>query len=145
MPKKFLFLLLSLSLFCLTATTVLAQSESLVLDPTNNTGCPSGYSGNCGNYSLDDFTLIAINASRIVLGLIGSLALLMFIYGGVLFLISAGSSESVGKAKKVIVAAVIGLVIVFASFLIIKFVLGTMGITWNGGKLITSSTAPAHD
>jgi len=126
------------------ATTALA-ADTVLLEPTNNTGCPTGYTGNCGNYSLDDFTLAAINISRIILGIVGSLALLMFIYGGFLFLISAGSSESVGKAKKVITAAIIGLVIVFASFLIIKFVLGSMGITWNGGKLELSKTSPASD
>jgi len=112
-------------------------SGQLLTEPSGDTAanCPSGYEGNCGNYTVDDFVVLLINASRIVLGLVGSLALIMFIYGGFMFLISGGSSESVGKAKKILIAAVIGLVIVFASFLIIKFVLGTMGIAWNGQKL----------
>lgn len=134
MTKKIIIITLALALFVITGAEVDAQS--LVTSPSGpNVGCPAGYSGNCGNYSLDDFTIMAINASRIILGLVGSLALIMFIYGGVLFLISAGSSESVDKAKKVITAAVVGLLIVFTSFLIIKFVLKSMGLEWNGEKI----------
>ncbi|MDP3836656.1 MAG: hypothetical protein Q8Q67_00945 [bacterium] len=85
-----------------------------------------------GNYDLDDMVLLAIRASRIILGVVGSLALLMFVYGGLMFLISSGSSEKVGKAKNILIAATIGLVIVFASFVIIRLVLDTMGISWDG-------------
>ncbi|PKM87234.1 hypothetical protein CVU83_03225 [Candidatus Falkowbacteria bacterium HGW-Falkowbacteria-2] len=85
-----------------------------------------------GNYDLNDMVLLAIRASRIILGLVGSLALLMFIYGGLMFLISSGSSEKVTKAKNIIIAAAIGLIIVFTSFVIIRFVLEMMGISWNG-------------
>ena len=55
----------------------------------------------------------------------------MFIYGGFMFLISAGSADSVGKAKQIITAAVIGLIIVFSSYLIIKFTLDSMGVNWS--------------
>lgn len=85
-----------------------------------------------GDYTLNDMVLVAVSASRWVLGIVGSLALLMFIYGGLMFLISAGSSDRVSKAKLILIAAVAGLAIVFSSYLIIKFVLGTMGINWDG-------------
>lgn len=85
----------------------------------------------CGNYAINDFITLAINIARWILGIVGSLSLVMFIYGGFMFLISAGSSESVTKAKQIIVAAVIGLAIVFSSYLIIKFTLDSMGIDWN--------------
>ena len=85
-----------------------------------------------GNYDLNDMVLLAIRASRIILGVVGSLALLMFVYGGFMFLISTGSSEKVGKAKSILIAATIGLIIVFASYVIISFVLSTMGISWDG-------------
>lgn len=87
-----------------------------------------------GDYSLNDMVLVAVGASRWILGIVGSLALLMFIYGGLMFLISAGSSDRVSKAKLILIAAVAGLAIVFASYLIIKFVLGTMGINWDGSN-----------
>lgn len=88
-----------------------------------------------GNYTLDDMVMIMVRASSWILGIVGSLALLMFIYGGFMFLISAGSSEKIGKAKTILIAAVIGLAIVFGSYLIIKFFLQTLGIEdWNGTR-----------
>jgi len=88
-----------------------------------------------GTYNLNDMTMLFINASNWILGIVGSLTLIMFIYGGVLFLISSGSSEQISKAKGVLVAAVIGLTIVFSSYLIIKFALASIGINWNGGSV----------
>ncbi len=92
-----------------------------------------------GNYNLDDMVMILVRASSWILGIVGSLALLMFIYGGFMFLISAGSSEKIGKAKTILIAAVIGLAIVFGSYLIIKFFLQTLGIeNWNGKPMKVS-------
>jgi hypothetical protein len=82
-----------------------------------------------GEYTLNDFLLIGINVSDIILGVVGSLALLMFVYGGFMFLISSGNSEKVTKAKGIIIAAVVGLAIVFASYLIIQFVMEAFGFT----------------
>ncbi len=86
----------------------------------------------CGDYAVNDFVYLAINVSQLILGIVGSLSFLMFIFGGFTFLISAGSSEQVSKAKKIITAAVVGLLIVFSSWLIINFVFKTMGLDWQG-------------
>lgn len=109
-----------------------SQAQSIV-DTNPNTALGAKYQ--TGSYGIDDFMILAINISRWILGIVGSLSLVMFVYGGFMFLISGGSSDSVSKAKKIITAAVIGLIIVFASYLIIKFVLGTIGINWNGQKI----------
>ncbi|MFA6514080.1 MAG: hypothetical protein WCT50_02180 [Patescibacteria group bacterium] len=81
----------------------------------------------CGDYRLEDFISIAIIASKWILGIVGSLSLVMFIYGGIMFLISAGSSDKIGQARKIIIAAIVGLVIVFSSYLIIQFVVSGIG------------------
>ena len=80
-----------------------------------------------GDCTLNDFTRLAVNAAQIILGLTGSLALLAFIYGGVMFLISAGNQERVAQAKKILIGAVIGLIIVFTSFIIINFIMTGLG------------------
>lgn len=82
-----------------------------------------------GNYSLDDFKEIAVNVSKIILGTVGSLALLFFVYGGVSFLISAGSQDKVQKAKTILTNATIGLAVVLLSWLIVRFVLDATGST----------------
>lgn len=86
----------------------------------------------CGNYELNDFISLAINVSRWILGIVGSLTLLMFIWGGIILLASAGASEKIAEAKKTMVAAVIGLLIVFGSYLIIRIVMASMGRNWEG-------------
>ena len=144
MTKKIFFSLLFGGLIFFNAS--LAYGQGILPDAhgTATKGCVapvgSGISDAtyCGNYNLDDFMRLAVNISRWILGIVGSLSLIMFIYGGFMFLISAGSSESVTKARKIIVAAVVGLIIVFASYLIIKFVLGSIGINWNGQPLTIS-------
>ncbi len=88
---------------------------------------PQGSKYNTGNYELNDFVQVGVNVTKIILGTVGSLSLLMFIYGGVMMLISAGSSERVSKAKGIIMAAVIGLIIVFVSYIIVSFVIGALG------------------
>ena len=85
----------------------------------------------CGEYGVDDFILLAKKASDIILGLSGSLALLAFIYGGIIFLISSGNNEQVTKAKGIITGAVIGLIVVFVSFTIVNFVFKGLGISDN--------------
>ena len=86
----------------------------------------------CGNYELNDFVALAINISRWILGIVGSLTLAMFLWGGITLLTSAGASEKIAQAKKTMLAAVIGLMIVFGSYLIIKGVMASMGRSWDG-------------
>jgi hypothetical protein len=81
-----------------------------------------------GDCTLIDFVQLLINIFGFVLGIVGSLALLIFIYGGVLFLFSGGNSEQIEKGKKALAGAVIGLIIVFASYLIVYFTAGALGI-----------------
>lgn len=133
MSKKIIILTLFLIIgFGLVGAVARAQS---LVDTNPSTDLGAKYQ--TGNYTLDDFVVMAVNAAKWILGIVGSLSLIMFIYGGVMFLISAGSSETISKAKKVIIAAVVGLIIVFASWLVIHFVLQTLNpnINWTGQKI----------
>lgn len=90
---------------------------------------PAPEGGGDGDYSINDFVRTAVKVSQLILGLVGSLSLIMFVYGGVTFMISGGSSEKIAQAKKILVASVVGLVIVFSSWLIIRFVVSSLGAT----------------
>lgn len=72
---------------------------------------------------------------KAALGVVGSVALLMFIYGGFMWLTSAGSPDRITKGKNVIVWAVIGLVVIFLSYTMVNFVINKV----LGGK----STSPS--
>lgn len=80
----------------------------------------------CGTYELNDFAQLGLQVAKLILGLVGSLTLLAFVIGGVMFLVSAGSNEKVAQAKKIITGAVIGLVVVLASYTIVFFVATTI-------------------
>jgi len=61
-----------------------------------------------------------------LLGIVGSLSLIMFIYGGILWIISGGNEENVKKGKETLKWAIFGIVIVFASYGILNFVISIM-------------------
>lgn len=60
---------------------------------------------------------------KAALGLTGAIALIMFIYGGFLMMFSGGNSTAVKKGKDTLVMAVLGLVVIFASYAIVNFVI----------------------
>jgi len=61
-----------------------------------------------------------------VLGVIGSLALVMFIYGGITWMLSAGNQEQVTKGKNILIWATVGIVIIFTAYALVRFVLATV-------------------
>lgn len=87
---------------------------------------PSPSGGGNGDYTINDFIVLAVNISQWILGIVGSLTLVMFVWGGVMFILSGGASDKVNQAKKIIVAAIVGLIIVFSSWLIIRFSISTI-------------------
>lgn len=57
-----------------------------------------------------------------VLGIVGSIALVMFIIGGFQWMTAGGNMERVKKGRDTLVWATLGLVVVFAAYAILKFV-----------------------
>lgn len=53
---------------------------------------------------------------------IGAGAFVMMLYGGFMYVVSFGNEEKTGKAKKILIGAVIGLAIAFAAFAIVTTV-----------------------
>lgn len=95
------------------------------------TDCPQG-SGNQGSngaivlpkpIDVDDPRILVGNIIKIALGLVGSLALVMFIYGGLMMMVSSGNSDLISKGRNTLIWAVLGLVVIFSSYTIINFVL----------------------
>jgi len=60
-------------------------------------------------------------------GIIGSLALVMFVYGGLLWMTSSGSAEQVKKGKDIFIWAAVGLVVVFSAYSLVRFVISGVG------------------
>lgn len=64
---------------------------------------------------------------KAVLGLSGIIALLMFVYGGVLYMLDMGEGARMKKGKDAIKNAVIGLIIIFTSYTLVDVVLLALG------------------
>ncbi len=78
------------------------------------------------NYTLDAFLLLAINIIKYILGITGSLALAMFVLGGVQWFLSRGASGEVEKGLNTMVNAVIGLAIIFGSWTAVNFIMSSV-------------------
>lgn len=68
------------------------------------------------------------------LGVVGSIALLVFMWGGVMWMTSVGNPERVSKGKMIILWAAIGLAVIFTSYALVSFVLNAL----KSGQQITS-------
>ena len=75
-----------------------------------------------------DINILIGQIINAVLGIVGSLALVMFIYGGFVWMLAAGNNEKVQKGKDILVWATIGLVIIFSAYAIVKFVFQGLGV-----------------
>ncbi len=61
---------------------------------------------------------------RAAIGIVGALALLVFIYGGFVWLTSGGDSAKVTQGKEAMKWTAIGLVVIFTSYGLVRFVIG---------------------
>lgn len=75
---------------------------------------------------IDDPREIIGNVIRAILGIVGSLALAIFIFGGFTWITSAGNDEKVKKGKDMITWAAFGLVVIFLSYALVTFVIGAI-------------------
>lgn len=58
---------------------------------------------------------------NMLLGLLGLFSLIMFIYGGYVWMIARGNEDEIGKAKDILTGTVIGLLLILASYSIMNY------------------------
>jgi len=61
------------------------------------------------------------------MGIVGSVALLVFVYGGFMWLASAGNQDRIKKGTQAMMWAIVGIFIIFSSYAIIVLVLSALG------------------
>jgi hypothetical protein len=66
------------------------------------------------------------NLIRAVLGITGSVALLMFVWGGFQWLFSAGEADRVKKGKDTIKWAVLGIVVILTAYILVNSVVSIL-------------------
>ncbi len=73
-------------------------------------------------------TGVVTTIANIALFVLGSVAVLMLIYGGVRYTISGGDEKAVTSAKNTILYAVIGIVVAVVAYSIVNFVIGALKV-----------------
>jgi hypothetical protein len=106
-----------------------ANNPSTTLDLTGNgdASCASDTSGS--GSSIQKVLSLIINIFSIIVGFV---AVVMIIFGGIKYITSGGESSNISGAKNTIVYAIIGLVIVALSQVLVHFVLAKTAATTSG-------------
>jgi len=76
-----------------------------------------------------DLESTVVRVVQWVLGFLGLVAVIMILIGGFQWMTAGGNEEKVASAKKIISAAVIGLIVVLLAWAIVTFVVSSTG-TW---------------
>ncbi len=128
--SKFIFIFLTFIPLFSSAGAIFAQtglgapkdSKFIPQCALNNPTGKAADEGECRSISI--FVIMLLNFTSYLFTIVGALALLFFIYGGFTLILSRGAPEQVKKGKDILVASIVGLVIVFGAYMLVRF-LGT--------------------
>lgn len=100
------------------------------LAESDGNGCKIRFPGTTqGNGGLTKFVwTIILNVIDMLLQLVGYVAVGFIIYGGFIFLSSAGAPDAAARARKMILNAVIGLILAITSVAIVNLIAGGLNI-----------------
>lgn len=121
--KITVFLIIFIAVIFLLPNSILAQTNDVL-------GTNALVNSGLGTRSLKEIIVQLVN---IFLGFLGIIAVLIILYGGWVWMTSQGAADKIDKAKKIILNAVIGLVIILASYAIARFVIFQIYGPGNGG------------
>lgn len=76
-----------------------------------------------GKMELTCFLELFVNVGNLLFGIAGAVALAIFVWGGVQYILAAGSQEKVKKATSTLVNGVIGLLIILGAYLIVSSII----------------------
>ncbi len=84
----------------------------------------------CGsNQGIKCVQVVLGSVIKTALGIVGSLALLMAVWGGFLWLTSMGNESKVETGKKTLIWSVLGLVLIFGAYALTSFVFSALAPT----------------
>lgn len=86
---------------------------------------------------------IAKDVVNIMFFIVGVMAVIMIIWGGIRYVLSAGNSAALTSAKNTIMYAVIGLIVAILAYTIVNFVINT--VSGNGGSSSSNSSNSSDD
>lgn len=113
--KKFLATFSAMLLFAF-SVAIAAPVHAQVDDPL-------GLSyGQASGLADTDIRVTVANTINILLGILGTISLVLIVYAGFLWMTAAGNDDQIGKAKSILSAAIIGLVIILTAYSLSNYV-----------------------
>lgn len=115
--------------FILIISILLILPNAAFADNLSNWGTTMTNTAQKIGYKDTDANTVIQTILKAVFSLLGVFFLALMIYGGFLWMTDRGSTQQVEKAKKLITAAIIGIIIVLASYAISYFVIDAISNT----------------
>lgn len=106
---------------CLAGVAKAVQKDVQNYDPKKNEIEESAKSG-FDYLGTNDVSVIIGRVIKAIMGIMGSVALAMFVYAGILWMTASGNSEKEEKSKTILVWSTLGVIVVFASYALLNFV-----------------------
>lgn len=100
--------------------SVIPTASAALITPGDVPGEISAATGGEGS-----IRALALRIVNYFLTFLGIVAVMMIIFGGVTYITAAGKQESVDNAKKIILYALVGIIIILLSFAIVNTILGS--------------------
>lgn len=110
-------LMIGVCVGCLVSPEVSALTLQEGANAARCDGCPENLFGNTGVFK---------QVTNTILYIVGIIAVIMLIIGGIKYVISGGDSKKVTDAKNTVLYAIIGLVVAFLAFAIVNFVISAL-------------------
>lgn len=79
-----------------------------------------------GDCELNDILQLLVNISSFILAISGSALLLIFVYGGMNWILAHGDTAMVDKGRKALLGGLIGMAIIFGSYAAINVVVSVL-------------------
>lgn len=93
------------------------MAETVTIDP--GTGKVTG-----GGFFGGSFQEIFGKLTDLLIFIVGAVSILMVVWGGLLFVLSAGDSGRIKTARETILYAVVGVIVALSAFAIVSFIRG---------------------
>ena len=130
--------ILGAAVIALAGSMISSPAFAAVTCPPNSVNSTADTLAGC-NVTPDNSLMPTINTIiSVIIGVLGLVAVVVIILGGVSYTTSAGDPGKVKKAKDTILYGIIGLVVAILAFAIVNFVLSSF---FNNSAVNTSSTA----
>ena len=107
------------SLALMTVTVLPVHAQNAFISTSDNPGAVAAATQSQGNVRT-----LALTIVNFFLTFLGLIAVVMIIYGGFLYVTAGGNNEKIESAKKIIMYAVVGIIVILLSFAIVNTVLG---------------------